>query len=55
MGKEDGVVAVTVVRTVVGEDITIVTDDIVVMGAEIILDHMIAKLTYIYKNNKTTT
>lgn len=41
MGKEDGVIAIIVIRTMVDKDILVVVDDIAMMGAEIILDHMI--------------
>ena len=54
MGKEDGVVAVAITRTVEDEDIVVVVDDMVVVGARIISDHAIAKLMYINKNNKAT-
>ena len=54
MGKEDGVVAVAITRTVEDEDIVVVVDDIVVVGAGIISDHAMAKLMYINKNNKAT-
>ena len=51
MGKEDGVVAVTVIRIAEDEDIVVVVDNVVVVGTEIISDHAMAKLMYINKNN----
>ena len=55
MGKEDGVVAVTVIRTVMDEDIEVVMDYVVMVETKIIFDHMMAKLMYIHKYNKATT
>ena len=54
MDKEDGVVAIAIIRTVEDEDIVVVMDDMVVVGAEMISDHVMVKLMYINKNNKAT-
>ena len=54
MDKEDGVVAIAIIRTVEDEDIVVVMDDMVVVEAGIISDHAMAKLIYINKNNKGT-
>ena len=43
MGKESGVVIVTVIRTVVVEVSVVVIEDVVVLVAEIISDHTMKK------------
>ena len=54
MGKEDGVITVAITRTLEDEDIVVVVDDMVMVGAGIISDHAMAKLMYINKNNIAT-
>lgn len=53
MSREDGVVAVTVIKIAVDEDIVTVEKNFIVKRSEIILDYAIVKLMYIKK--KATT
>lgn len=49
MSREDGVVAVTVIKIAVDEDIVTVEKNFIVKRSEIILDYAIVKLMYIKK------
>ena len=53
MGKESGMVVVTVMRTELDKDIMVVMEDMIMLGTEIILYHMIVKLTHINKLKPT--
>ena len=53
MGKESGEVAVIIIRTIVDKDIIMVMEDLVVLGAAVISDHMMVKLTCIVSTKVT--